>query len=64
VFRPVALYRPAWPQTTFLGGERPPGLVIHLGADLFYLVAKFPLMGDDVDELRCTYTDHRTMVDR
>jgi hypothetical protein len=35
------------------GGTRPPGLMIRLGVDLIYLVAKLPLMGDDVKGLCC-----------
>jgi hypothetical protein len=35
------------------GGTRPPRLMIRVGVDLIYLVAKLPLMGDDVKGLCC-----------
>jgi hypothetical protein len=34
--RPIALYRPARPHTTFPGDARPSGLIICFGADRIY----------------------------
>jgi hypothetical protein len=37
----------------FWGGVRPQELTIYLGVDLLYLAAKFHLVRDDIEELRC-----------